>query len=313
MPTTSLTAAQAPLVRATGSLAAVRLQDVAPQVGLDFRQGAFRFGVSNDLPAMMGGGVCWLDYDRDGWLDLFVVNSFSNADRGRWEQQGGLPRSALFHNVRGSFVNVSKTSHADLAVRGEGCVAADFNGDGSTDLLITTASYDKLLWNNGDGTFTEGAKAAGIDSFGWHAGAAVADVNGDGRPDLFVAGYTDLNTPVPNALGGFPSNYQGVRDLLYLNEGNDSTDIRGSARSEYRQGSRRPSSDTGSVRCSPTTTATAGPISTSPTTKTRISSTRTFPGPAARPPTLQGSASASWSGARGGRRRSVRGDGHRLG
>jgi hypothetical protein len=208
-------------VRATGSLAAVRLRDVAPQVGLDFRQGAFRFGVSNDLPAMMGGGVCWLDYDRDGWLDLFVVNSFSNADRGRWEQNGGLPRSALFHNVRGSFVNVSKTSHADLAVRGEGCVSADFNGDGYTDLLITTASYDKLLWNKGDGTFTEGAKAAGIDSFGWHAGAAVADVNGDGRPDLFVAGYTDLNTPVTNALGGFPSNYQGVRDLLYLNEGND--------------------------------------------------------------------------------------------
>ena len=100
-------------------------------------------------------------------------------------------------------------------------MAADFNGDGYTDLLVTTASYDKLLWNNGDGTFTEGAKAAGIDSFGWHSGAAVADVNGDGRPDLFVAGYTDLNTPVTSAIGGFPSNYQGVRDLLYLNEGND--------------------------------------------------------------------------------------------
>ena len=191
------------------------------QVGLDFRHGAFRFGVSNDLTAMMGGGVCWLDYDRDGWLDLFVVNSFSDSDRGRWEKDGGLPRSALFHNVRGSFLNVSKKSGADLAVRGEGCVAADFNGDGYTDLLVTTASYDKLLWNNGDGTFTEGATAAGIDSFGWHSGAAVADVNGDGRPDLFVAGYTDLNTAVPNALAGFPTNYRGVRDLLYLNEGND--------------------------------------------------------------------------------------------
>jgi Na+-translocating ferredoxin:NAD+ oxidoreductase RnfD subunit len=209
------------VVRATGPLADVRLQDVAAQVGLDFRQGAFRYGVSNDVTAMMGGGVCWLDYDNDGWLDLFVVNSFSTTDRSRWQQQGGLPRSALFHNVRGSFVNVSKQSGAELAVRGEGCVAADFNGDGYTDLLVTTASYDKLLWNNGDGTFTEGAKAAGIDSFGWHTGAAVADVNGDGRPDLFIAGYTDLNSPVTTAVRGFPSNYKGVRDLLYLNDGND--------------------------------------------------------------------------------------------
>src|SRR5207248_5716604 len=118
------------------------------------------------------------------------------------------------------FVNVTKQSGAGLPLRGNGCVAADLDGDGRTDLFVTTTTDDVLLWNNGNGTFTEGARKAGIVSFGWHAGAAVRDVNGDGRPDLFVSGYTNMQDPDTTAIKGSPSNYSGVRDALFLNDGN---------------------------------------------------------------------------------------------
>ena len=211
----------------TGTLGGTSFVDVSRQVGLDFRQGAFHYGMSLDTTAMMGGGLCWLDYDNDGWLDLFVVNSHADVDIVPSDTHGGLPRTALYHNVGGRFVDVSSRSGADLPIRGDGCVAADFNLDGHTDLYVTSAGYnvatdswDALLWNNGDGTFTEGAVQAGINAKGWHAAAVVGDVNGDGRPDLFVSSYTDPNFVVDPA-SGFPSDHAPVRDLLYLNEGTD--------------------------------------------------------------------------------------------
>jgi Na+-translocating ferredoxin:NAD+ oxidoreductase RnfD subunit len=202
------------------ALRGVRLKNVAPSVGLDFRQDSFRFGISNDYTAMMGGGLCWLDYNGDGWQDLFAVNSYTNDDTAQWEKHGGLPRTELFENLHGRFHNVTARAHAGLQVQGDGCAAADLNGDGRPDLIVTTTNGIKLLWNNGNGTFTEGARAAGMTASGWYTGVAIADVNGDGRPDVFVAGYTRPYEPVPNSLNGFPTNLVGVRDLLYLNEGN---------------------------------------------------------------------------------------------
>jgi FG-GAP-like repeat len=153
--------------------------------------------------------VCWIDYNNDGWLDLFAVDSYADTSLPAWEAHGGLPRSELFENVHGKFVNITAKFHAGVQTRGTGCVAADFNGDGYTDLFITTATDDELLWNNGNGTFTEGARSSGVVSYGWHAGAAVADVNGDGRPDLFVAGYTNMEAPITSSMAGFPTNYEG--------------------------------------------------------------------------------------------------------
>jgi len=211
-----------PTLAPVRALAGYRLTDVAAKVGLEFRQGAFRYGVTTDTPAMMGGGLCWLDYDNDGWVDLFVVNSYGEGDIGAYSARGGLPRTALYRNDHGRFVDVSSSSRAGRSVRGEGCVAADLNGDGRTDLYVTTAQSDELLWNDGNGRFTEGARSHGVVSYGWHAGAAVADVDGNGRPDLFVAGYAEANGPIPGSAAGFPTNHLGVRDLLFLNQGNGS-------------------------------------------------------------------------------------------
>ena len=219
--------------------------NVAPKLGLDFQQGAFRYSMAYDQQAMMGGGVCWIDYNDDGWLDLFAVNSYADVDMPEWAKHGGLPRSALFRNDHGKFVDVSKASHAGIRVKGTGCAAADLNGDGYPDLVVTTATGAEILWNDRNGTFTARALAA---PYGWYSAASVADVNGDGRPDVFLAGYTNMAGQIPGSIAGFPTNHEGVRDLLYLNEGDRA--LQGGRR--RRRVSSRRTSGTASARPSPT-------------------------------------------------------------
>jgi cytochrome c peroxidase len=198
----------------------LRFRDVAPSVGLNFHHGAFRTAVSPDPVAAMSGGLCWMDYDQDGWLDLYVVNNHALAEIGYWEAQGGC-RATPSSATCAARLSRCAAAGVDAAIRGNGCVAADFNGDGWPDLYVTADGPNLLFWNNGDGTFSEGAAAAGVDAPEWNSAAAVGDLNGDGLPDLFVAAFIDLDKRIPSPSGAFPQDYYGLPDRLYLNEGID--------------------------------------------------------------------------------------------
>ena len=127
-------------------------------------------------------------------------------------------------------------------MQGDGCVAADLNGDGRTDLVVTTTNGVDILWNDGRHV----PRRAALPANGWYTGAAVADVNGDGRPDLFVAGYSDPNDPVAELARGLPDEHRG-RPRPALPERGGGTVPRGRRR---RQASRRARSGTGSARSS---------------------------------------------------------------
>lgn len=201
------------------AMSLVRLENVAPEIGLDFQHGAFRWGTDPDPAAMMGAGVCWIDYDRDGWLDLYVTNTWSNGQWGQWRKEGALPESRLFRNDIGTFVDVTDKTSAGLETRGNGCVAADLDLDGWTDLYVTTDRENVLLWNDDGDGFIPDADVSNVDAYGWHSGAAVGDVDGNGWPDLFVAGYADLNRPITGVSKGFPNTFEPEPDLLFLNQG----------------------------------------------------------------------------------------------
>lgn len=196
-----------------------RLVDVAQDVGLDVQHSAFRWDVTMDPVAMMGGGVCWIDVDRDGWLDLFVTDTWSNGEWGLWDATGSLPRTRLFRNVGGVFEDYSVEWNGGYETRANGCVSADFNGDGFADLYVTTSRENLLLWNLAGTGFENGAKEAGADAYGWHTAAAAGDLNGDGWVDLVVSGYANLDQRRPEASSGFPNTFEPVADLVLINDG----------------------------------------------------------------------------------------------
>jgi len=173
-------------------------------------------------------GVCFLDYDRDGWQDLYFVQSGPLPGAPR---PAGTPHSRLFRNKGdGTFVDVTdKAGVADASGYGNGCTVGDYDNDGDEDLYVTNFGPSILYRNNGDGTFTDVTQEAGVKDGLYATSAAWADYDNDGRLDLFVANYVDFTMDDEKFCGNartmrrsycHPDAYGGLPDVLYHNEGN---------------------------------------------------------------------------------------------
>jgi hypothetical protein len=179
----------------------------------------------------MSGGVALIDYDRDGWPDIY----FTNAPGIDMALGGNKARSALFHNNHdGTFTDVTEKAGVGYPCWAMGASIGDYDNDGWPDLLVTCFGGVVLFRNNHDGTFRDVTKEAGLgNDAGWATGAAFGDYDGDGWVDLFVAHYVDLNLKDLPEFGSKPTcQYHGIAvqcgprglkgspDTLYHNNGN---------------------------------------------------------------------------------------------
>ena len=152
-----------------------------------------------------GPGVCLIDYDNDGWLDIYFVNgSTLDAMNGK----AAAPHAALFHNNHdGTFTDVTEKAGVANERWGYGCAVADYDNDGWPDLYVTNYGKNRLYRNNHNGTFTDVAEKAGVALGTWSTGATFGDYDGDGRLDLFVAGYIAFDFVNPPVSGSRTVNY----------------------------------------------------------------------------------------------------------
>jgi hypothetical protein len=139
------------------------------------------------LPETVGGGGIFFDYDNDGWMDIFLVNS-GPAD---FFTPTKPLKNALYHNNHdGTFTDVTdKAGVAGGKYFGMGAAAGDYDGDGWMDLYVTAYGRNTLYHNNGDGTFTDVTDKAGVAAPGWSTCAVWFDYDNDGKLDLFVSSF----------------------------------------------------------------------------------------------------------------------------
>lgn len=236
------TAAVFPLADLLGAEpGAVQFVDIAKQAGLTTPTIFGSEKTNRYLVETTGCGVALIDYDNDGWLDIFLVNG-SRFDA-KWPS-GNAPISRLYKNNRdGTFTDVTKQAGVGHHGWGQGVCAGDYNNDGNEDLFVTYWGECKLWRNKGDGTFADATASAGVSTGRkglprWNTGCAFVDYDRDGRLDLFVANYIDFDmktTPVPESgkclykglkVACGPPGLQGAKNILFHNNGDGTfTDV----------------------------------------------------------------------------------------
>lgn len=197
--------------------------DVTQETGVQFLHESGAVGEKH-LVETMGGGLAWFDYDNDGWLDLYLVQS------GPFPPDGSkAAENRLFRNLEGrGFADVTGlTGTADRGC-GQGVLAGDVDGDGHIDLYVTNFGPDVLLRNDGRGGFGDRTAESGLGLDGWSSSAALADADGDRDLDLYVTRYVEYD-PVADIFCGDPNTgekrycdpsiYVGAGDRFYRNQG----------------------------------------------------------------------------------------------
>ena len=211
--------------------ALVQFVDVSGEAGIRFvhRNGATE---KKFMPETVGSGCAFLDYDGDGWLDVFFVNSTD------WPgPKAGRHYPALYRNLGdGSFRDVTRSAGLEMDVYGMGAAAADYDNDGDVDLFVTCIGPNRLFRNEGKGRFADVTGQAGVAGrpvqpgglrWKWSASAAWLDYDRDGHLDLYVGNYVKW-TPETDPFCGEsgikaycpPHSFEGVPSLLYRNLGN---------------------------------------------------------------------------------------------
>ncbi|MFQ5639083.1 MAG: CRTAC1 family protein [bacterium] len=201
---------------------AVQLTDITEQVGLNFVHDP---GVDSSyfMPECLGSGGAFFDYDNDGDLDIYLINSGPHSKKGL--SQPPSPNRLFRQEEDGAFSDVTETSGLGDTGYGMGVAIGDFDNDGDRDVYISNYGPDELYRNNGDGTFSNITKQAGIDNPYWGCSVTFFDYNLDDYLDIYVTNYVsfDPNSVCLDRAGRpdycGPDGVPGVSDVLFRNRG----------------------------------------------------------------------------------------------